>query len=518
MDLSDPIFSIIASHPLLGEADVRASAIWWQQERWGDEGLPEFLVRQQVFLPDSLRTIDMIRKGVMTYCDPKRIFGEHGHARLREYAARVGLAEKGGAVGPPPPGSRISEVRAWLAKRAEARNIPTPPQTDTVGGVGFALPPLPKVEPRPAAAGPTSSQFLRGGQAAAPLPAAKATPAPKPPSSAGLSGVRKSNANDPRLSAPPAAAGGRRAPEPGQEIGKFFLVEQIGQGGTAVVFRALHRVLSIPVALKFLKIDHRDVLAAEGDIDVFEQLRKEAQLLARFNHPNIVRVFDFEDSAEMPFLVMEFVDGLSLADMIQHCGRLRPDRAAKILLQVADGLAAAQKKTGLVHRDIKPANILLSRDGSIKLADLGLALAGAQEAANAEQSTILAGTVAYMAPEQALPNPVIDHRSDIYSLGATFYHALTGEMPFRGKSRIELIYKHAKEAPHPPHLAVPGLDPLYSEIALKMLSKDPRERYQSYEDLLAALSMLQTKGDSAVAVGGSSTQHAVLAAVATTPD
>src|SRR5262245_6402331 len=113
---------------MLAEADARAAALWWQQERWGDEGFPEFLVRQQVFLPDCLKTVDMIRKVLITCCDPKRIFGDHGHHRLREFSQRAGLAGLSGAGGQgaaPPPGSRISEVRAWLAKRAECRNAAT---------------------------------------------------------------------------------------------------------------------------------------------------------------------------------------------------------------------------------------------------------------------------------------------------------------------------------------------------------------------------------------------------------
>src|SRR5262245_19171353 len=152
---------------MLGEADARAAGIWWQQERWGEEGLPEFLVRQQVFMPDSLKTVDMIRKGVITYCDPQRIFGDYGHQRLRDYALRAGLVGAGGAAGAvaPPPGSRINEVRAWLAKRAESRN--TPAASDSLSGSSsFSLPPLPKVEPRPqASGGPGSSQFLRGSGA-----------------------------------------------------------------------------------------------------------------------------------------------------------------------------------------------------------------------------------------------------------------------------------------------------------------------------------------------------------------
>lgn len=493
MDANEPILRMLASHPLLVEADARAALQWWQTERWGDEGLGEFLVRAAVFTPDSLRTLEMIRRGVITYCDPKRIFGELGHQRLRDYSLRAGFVERGsmqlqGAQGgtppPPPPGARINEVKAWLAQRQQSRSNPP--------SESFSMPAAPKSESRPV--GPPSAR-----------------PAPSPSSSGGphSSGVRRA------ATVPPAS--GRRAPEPGVEIGKFLLVEQIGQGGTAVVFRALHRVLNIPVALKFLKFDTGDVLAGDHDNSVFEQLRKEAQLLARFNHPNIVRVFDFEETGDQPFLVMEFVDGLALSEMLNFCGRMRPDRAAKLLFQVADGLASAQRKIGLVHRDVKPANILLSRDGHIKLADLGLAVTSTLNQPQSETSTILAGTMAYMSPEQAQASPTVDHRSDIYSLGATFFHALTGDMPFKGKSRVELMFKHAKEPVPAPHLLVPGLDPLYTEIVHRMMAKEQRDRYQSYDELLVALTALQAKSDAAIALP-SSTHQPVASAVATTPD
>jgi tRNA A-37 threonylcarbamoyl transferase component Bud32 len=538
VDSIEVVLQVLAAAPQLGDDDVQAAAHWWQQERRGNEGFAEFLMRQQILLPDAPKALDLIAKGALTYFDPKRIVSGYAQRRLQDYAQRAGLpyrpaiqltggfgsatagpatpgapsGQAAGGVGEteaaPPPGARIDEVRAWLARQAEARQAKA--ESGVFSLLAAAPPPAPPAAPpaapsvAPAASAAPGSKFLRGVD-------------PSPPSA---SGVLRSGADAPRAAAPrPAASlGARRAPEPGMEIGKFLLVEQIGQGGSAIVFRALHRVLNIPVALKFLRLDQTDVLAGDVDDAVFQQLRKEAQLLARFNHPNIVRVFDFEENDDLQFLVMEFVDGLSLGDMLNHCGRLRPDCAARIVYQIADGLASAQKKTGLVHRDVKPGNILLARDGAIKLADLGLAVThDLNRPSAAEGSTILAGTVAYMSPEQALPQPAVDHRSDIYSLGATFYNALTGEMPFKGKSRIELVYKHAKEPPPPPHLAVAGLDPLYSEITLKMLAKDPGERYQSYDDLLAALAVLQTAGEPFIGHASSTQRHQALN-VATTPD
>ncbi|VTS06028.1 serine/threonine-protein kinase [Tuwongella immobilis] len=289
-----------------------------------------------------------------------------------------------------------------------------------------------------------------------------------------------------------------RAPEPpripglietGQLLGKCLLTEKIGQGGTGIVFRAVHQSLNISVAVKVLSsaMDHTEQTQ-------IRQFRSEARLLAQLNHPHIVRVWDFEETPACTFLVLEYVEGLSLAELIQQSGRLRLDRAVETILQIVDGLSAALRM-GIVHRDIKPANILLTRDGVAKLADLGLAVLVSE--GDSDQGVVsnsgdrMAGTIAYMAPEQAVSGSQIDHRADIYALGCTFYHVLTGVLPFEGRSRIEVLYKHSRETARPAHELVSELRPEVSAVLSRMMAKDPKDRYQSYTELRLALQALQ---------------------------
>ncbi|MBY0526798.1 MAG: protein kinase [Gemmataceae bacterium] len=290
--------------------------------------------------------------------------------------------------------------------------------------------------------------------------------------------------------------------ELGRVLGKCLLVERIGQGATGVVYRALHRTLNIPVAVKVLQFDD-----SAQDRSLFDRFQTEARLLAQLNHPNIVRVWDFEEDPHAPYLVLEYVEGLSLAELIQQSGRLCQDRAIALVTQIAEALAAAWK-VGVVHRDVKPGNILLARDGTAKLADLGLALvveqrlsADRKEEGNGER---LAGTVAYMAPEQAATGRV-DHRSDIYALGATFYHAVTGRLPFGGRTRMEVILKHSREPLQPAHEACGDLDPTASAIIARMMAKAAEDRYQTCEELLADLRSLQQKTPAAPSAKGAET-------------
>ncbi len=271
----------------------------------------------------------------------------------------------------------------------------------------------------------------------------------------------------------------------GTLLGKYLLTEQIGRGASCLVFRALHRALNLTVAIKVMPFE-----SDPDDPTVREQFRAEARLQARLDHPNIVRVLDFEDEAALPYLVLEYVEGSTLADKIAREGRVPADQALKIVLQISEALAAVHNM-GIVHRDVKPGNILLTADGRrAKLADLGLALVvgpgRGNGAAVALRETVV-GTAAYIAPEQALSAPAIDHRADIYSLGATLYHALTGKLPFTGRSRIEVLLKHTQEAPVPPDQVVPELGPNLAAVVLKMMAKDPAARPQTYPELLADL-------------------------------
>ncbi len=482
MEASDPILlKIIAAHPHLSETDYRAMESWWLMDRRPGESAVDFMVRQGVFVQDATRTIEMLRKGMLTYWDPKRIFGEQGHHRLHEYANQSGFYDpksdpnRSAQSDPPsmPPASsinKLNEVREWLARRAEAKQagvIRPSVASDVID------PPSVPVHAAPAAPRNPPSPRRSGASPTSPLPPI---------------GEQTSQ---------PFADAVKKFPQVGDLLGKYFLAEEVARGGTAVVFRALNRSLNSIVAIKVLKIDREEVFSDDQAISL-DSLRREAQMLARFNHPNLVRVFDLEEDLAFPFLVLEFVDGLSLSEMLVHAGRLRIDRALNIVLAVAEGLCAAQRKIGLVHRDVKPGNVLLSRDGSVKLADLGLAMVAdtwQSNTNNGPNSTVLAGTAAYMAPEQCTGGEV-DHRSDIYSLGATFYHALVGQMPFRGKNRIEVMLKHTKEMPVPPHQLVSGLDPNLSDFIFKMMAKNPEERFQTYDELLDELNQVYKRSNS----------------------
>ncbi len=274
-------------------------------------------------------------------------------------------------------------------------------------------------------------------------------------------------------------------PEPprvGGFLGKYLLTEWLGQGANGNVFRALHPTLQIPVAVK--------VLTAIGGSDEaarMERLKSEARLLAQLNHPNIVRVYDFEEHPHYPFLVLEHVNGPSLAELIEQCGRIQPDRVIRLTKQLAEGLAAAHQ-LGVVHRDIKPANVLLTRSGEVKLADLGLAImrrtpASPNASARGEVGS-RSGTALYIAPELVTSAALPDERSDMYSLGATLFHALTGRPPFDGRDIWEVLDNAVKQSPPCPRRFVPDLSTDLADLVKRMLAKDPLGRPYSFQNLL----------------------------------
>ncbi|MBY0525483.1 MAG: serine/threonine protein kinase [Gemmataceae bacterium] len=278
----------------------------------------------------------------------------------------------------------------------------------------------------------------------------------------------------------------------GDLLGRCLLTEALGRGGSCLVFRALHQPLNIPVAVKVLQLG-----AGVAHWRDYEQLRSEARLLAQLAHPHIVRILDFEDDPVSPYLVLECVEGPSLNDLIQQSGRLSLERACQVVMQVADALGALWQ-IGAVHRDVKPGNILLTRDGSAKLADFGQAVfveeqeIAADEAAPRDE---LSGTAAYLAPEQFLAPSSVDHRSDIYALGGTFYHAVTGQLPFSGRSRMEVMRKHATELPPPAHELVPELGTRVSDVIRTMMARHADDRYQNLEEVHRALESLSAVGD-----------------------
>lgn len=276
----------------------------------------------------------------------------------------------------------------------------------------------------------------------------------------------------------------------GDLLGNYELTGLLGTGSTSVVFMGRHRKLLFPVAVKVLDtstLSHLPALRA--------QLVSEAIMLAQLNHPNIVRLWDLDDEGPIPYLVLEYVAGGTLADLIRDKGQIPIPYAFAIIRQIVEGLAEAHK-LGIVHRDVKPGNFLLGRDGHVKVSDLGLAMVKSEQsrmAAREKKETRPAGTSAYMAPEQALSSEQADFRADIYSLGATFYHLITGRLPYEARSPMEMIMKHLREPIPDPRTYVPELPVEGAELIKRMMAKVPNDRHTTYDELRTSLA--QTIGD-----------------------
>src|ERR687892_209294 len=281
--------------------------------------------------------------------------------------------------------------------------------------------------------------------------------------------------------------------------GRYQLDSLLGVGGMAKVYLASDRVLERQVAVKVLSPPYAQ------DPSFVERFRREARSAARLSHPNIVAVFDSGSDADQPYLVMEYVAGQSLAELLARQGRLAPRRAAELAVQVCAALAAAHAQ-GLVHRDVKPANVLVGDDGQVKVADFGIAKAAAT-ATLTGTGTVL-GTAAYLSPEQAQGVPV-DARSDLYSLGCVLYELLCGSPPFGSgpdSPQVAVASRHVSEPPEPPSARNLQVDPGLDAVVLTALAKDPAQRYQRAVELRDALE--HVLAEDAVAVGPGSLRAA----------
>jgi serine/threonine-protein kinase len=270
-------------------------------------------------------------------------------------------------------------------------------------------------------------------------------------------------------------------PEVGAVVGTFVLQAKLGEGVSCHVFRGWDQARSSPVALKILNWANVYDRAA-----AMKQLRMEAAALARVKHPRVVRFLDFGFDPRWPYLVTEFFEGRPLGELLRAGGALPAEWALFLISQMTDALGAVWR-AGLVHRDIKPDNILVGPNGNVKLIDFGLAKAEALEATRERTGPELAGTAAYLAPEQAKDASVVDHRADIYSLGVTLYESLTGRLPFEGRNRVQVIFQHLNTPPVPPIQRAEGIPPLLSDLCLWMLAKNPEDRPQNYDELSQAL-------------------------------
>ncbi|GAC1439343.1 MAG: Stk1 family PASTA domain-containing Ser/Thr kinase [Mycobacteriales bacterium] len=264
--------------------------------------------------------------------------------------------------------------------------------------------------------------------------------------------------------------------------GRYSLGETIGVGGMAEVFRGTDVRLGRDVAVKVLRADLARDPAFQG------RFRREAQSAASLNAPCIVSVYDTGEDNGVPYIVMEYVEGRTLRDVLQTEGRLLPQRALEVGADICAALDVAHG-AGIVHRDIKPGNVMLTARGEVKVMDFGIARAIADTSSTMTQTAAVIGTAAYLSPEQARGEHV-DARSDIYSTGCLLYELVTGNPPFTGDSPVAVAYQHVREDPTPPSAYDDTLSPSVDAVVLKAMAKNPVNRYQSAdemrEDLLRA--------------------------------
>jgi serine/threonine-protein kinase len=273
-------------------------------------------------------------------------------------------------------------------------------------------------------------------------------------------------------------------PQPGDRIGPYVVRKKLGEGVSCHVFLGWDEGRSFPAALKV--VNWANVVDRPA---AMKQLRTEAAALARVKHPQVVRFLDFGFDQRWPYLVTEYFEGRPLGDLLRDGGALPPAWAIYLVSQMADALGAVWR-AGYVHRDVKPDNILVGPNGVAKLIDFGLAKANALRTNEAHPEPEMAGTAAYIAPEQAKDASDVDLRADIYSLGVTLYEALTGKLPFTGRSRVQMIFQHLTARPVPPAQIKPGIPPLASELCTWMLAKNPADRPQNYDELRQVLDMM----------------------------
>jgi serine/threonine-protein kinase len=282
--------------------------------------------------------------------------------------------------------------------------------------------------------------------------------------------------------------------------GRYRIEARIGAGGMAEVFRGVDPVLNRTVAIKVLSPQ------LARDAGFVARFRREAQAAARLNHPNIVGVYDTGADGDTQYIVMEFVEGRTLAGVLAGGKRPTPMQAVELTQRVALAMGAAHEQ-GIVHRDIKPANVMVTREGKVKVMDFGIARI--QSVETAPQTSSVLGTPTYLSPEQAQGQQV-DARSDIYSLGVLLYELLAGRPPFTGDSPVAIAYKQVNETPAPPGLLNPDVPPRLDAVVMKALSKNPANRYQSaasmHEDLERVRKGQEVEATPLLPAGGEATQ------------
>ncbi len=277
---------------------------------------------------------------------------------------------------------------------------------------------------------------------------------------------------------------------------RYEVLEKIGTGGMSDVYRAKDHILGREVAIKVLKSEFC------GDATFVAKFRSEAQSAAGLEDPNIVNIYDVGSENGMHYIVMEYIDGITLKTYIEKKGQLNYKEAISIAIQVGRGIGAAHAKS-IIHRDIKPQNIIISTDGKVKVTDFGIARAATSNTIHAD----VMGSVHYASPEQAR-NGYIDGKSDIYSLGIVMYEMVTGRVPFDGESTVAIAIQHLQEEMVAPSVYAPNLPISLEKIILKATMKNPDKRYASINDLLIDLKRaLSNPDEDFVIIADSSLAH-----------
>jgi len=276
----------------------------------------------------------------------------------------------------------------------------------------------------------------------------------------------------------------RLAVQPGSTVGPIRIEQLLGEGGYGEVYKGYHERLDLPVAVKFLRPEKCSLPA-----DALKRLVAEARLMARLNHANIVRLWDFDPEHIPPFMVMEFINGPTVQRVLVDHGPFAVKESLKIAREVARALRAAWQ-LGVVHRDIKPANIIISGEGVAKVADFGLAVLARESAAErggpAQEESGVSGTAEYVAPEAvkgARPSP----QADMYSLGATLYHMIAGRPPFTAETSYQILYAAANRPAPSISTYVSNIDRESSRFIHRLIAKHPTERFASYDEMFGSL-------------------------------
>src|SRR5438477_822079 len=252
----------------------------------------------------------------------------------------------------------------------------------------------------------------------------------------------------------------------------------------AQVYKARDNVLGRMVAVKVLREQYA------SDAQFVARFRREAQAAANLSHPNIVNVYDVGQDGDVYYIVMEYIAGTSLKELITRSAPLPIDQAVSIAAQILAGLEYAHRN-GLIHRDIKPQNVLITPEGGVKVTDFGIAKSVSD--LGLTEAGLALGTAHYFSPEQARGERVVP-QSDIYAVGVTLFEMLTGRLPFESESAVGLAYKHIGEPPPSPRELVPAIPPRLNNIVLRALAKDPQDRFTSAAEMEKALRAVQAGG------------------------